>query len=165
MDFETLFWLILLGLYVLYQLVGGKKPRPRPAPAPDADAPAEAGDDLDRSLQEALREIREALGVEAPPAPEPPPAREPSSRPEWVPVEQEAWGAPRVPTRPREPAAPPSDRLPDTRDAVPAEPAAAGGPTPAQRLRHRLRERDTLREAVLLKEILDPPLSLRRPGR
>lgn len=90
MDFEGLFWIALLVFYLVSRVLGGKKrqkPSPRPTdqqrPRPARTSTAPNASDSDGELDEALQEIRRALGF---PVEEPTPQRGDSS------VEVEAPG-------------------------------------------------------------------------
>lgn len=162
MDSELLS-LLALGLYLLYRLFtgrGGQRPQaPRP---PDAE-PAAANE-----LEEALREIREALGMEVPenrPAPASPPAvptpSPPPRRPEFFPLERTTQETVREP----QPAAPAEWDAAASR-ANPDTPPAAAPTTAAHRpdILGRLRTPAAARDAFVLSELLGPPRS-RRQGR
>lgn len=190
MDFETLFTLVLVIVYVIYQIVGSRgvqnKPSPRPEQSPRPKepqrAPGGAGDELDQ----ALREIRQALGMEPPSPPEPAPQ---TARTEHEPM-QEAHDRPEPPR----PLAPWADVEAETvstgaeleqstapwiEDSFETQPQALGEDSlleevevkvlPASasvsrrpQLLRRLREPGTARDAVILSEILGPPRSRRR---
>lgn len=68
MDFEGLFWIALLVFYFVIRAVGGKKSRPSPRPTegqntrPDRSRTAPSSSESDPQLDEALLEIRRALG-------------------------------------------------------------------------------------------------------
>ncbi|GIV58504.1 MAG: hypothetical protein KatS3mg042_1417 [Rhodothermaceae bacterium] len=141
MDFETIFWLLMLGLYLLLQFAGRTKKPPQPQP--------ETGsvDETDTTLEEALREIREALATEPPPPTLPPVPEPPPPRPRLEPRAT-------LPAATLPPETLPSETVPST-----APPPRRPGGSPLAR---RLRSTATLREAFILKTILDPPRHLRR---
>lgn len=169
MDSELLS-LLALGLYLLYRLFtgrGGQRPQPQSPRPPDAE-PA-AGNEL----EDALREIREALGMEAPedrpapaPAPAPPPAvpapSPPPRRPaEFFPMERKTQET----VQETLPAPPAGWDAAASRAGLDTLPAAA--PTTAARrpgILGRLRTPAAARDAFVLSEILGPPRS-RRQGR
>jgi hypothetical protein len=70
MDVETLTSLALLAFYLLYQVLSGRKQKQPPKPSPSAPKPRPAPSS---DLEEALREIQEALRQRptAPPQPQP----------------------------------------------------------------------------------------------
>lgn len=82
MDFETLLWLFLAFIYFVFQALGARRKttrEDRTPPPPEAtphEAPAGGMEDFD----DALREIREALGQRERPAPAPAPAPVPPPR-------------------------------------------------------------------------------------
>ncbi len=164
MDFDTLMTLGIIGLYFLLRLFGGKK-KGKPAPAADQPAP-----DSPAELDEALREIRIALGMEAP-EPAPPPQSSPPPPP--------------LPTAPRPRPAPHWMPAPSPHKTPPREgplvdrrrPASLADPIVEVSHRHavhaallrRMRDPSVAREAMLLHEVLGPPRAVeplrRRPFR
>ncbi len=147
MDFENAFWLFLLVAYLVLQVLGKKRRQKKPRPLPEGERTG-GRDTVDHTLAEALREIRHALGVETP-----------SRTPEPT----------RTPVFPQKPA--PPRRTPEFKSPSPLLPADEAPlsarkplphPIPRSRLRRRLREADSVREAVILSEILGPPMSRRR---
>jgi hypothetical protein len=162
MDLETLGPLALILLYLLFQLFTRRKqpekrpPLPRPEQArEDAQEPA--------TLQEALSEIRRAMGMEEPEpyhAPPRPPA--PVRAPEW------RRPVPATPTRTRERGAPRKEKSLSPRRSTPvlddSPEAGADAHVRRQALLERLSTPDSAREAVLLADILGPPKSRRRLG-
>lgn len=183
MDTDLLFVIALVAFYLLRQLSSRKQPaqkKPQPArPQPEAI-------EAEPSLDDALAEIRRALGMEPPPAP---PVPEASTRPapEAVPRNRLEPAARPLPTpvatpRPRDTFRPVEAGrieveesfqrgLPTFRDplqghthARPAAKAAravpkAPEPKPTERL---LATRRQLRDAFILKEVLGPPRSRQR---
>lgn len=145
MDFENVFWLFLLVAYLVFQVLGKKRRQKKPLPLPEGEVPP-ARTEKRHTLEEALREIRQALGAETPRhTPEP------------------ALALPKK-TAPRARASSPKPSpLPGPANAVPS---FLGRPTPqpipVSRLRKHLRETDSAREAILLTEVLGAPLSRRR---
>lgn len=147
MDFENVFWIFLLVAYLVLQVLGKKRRQKKPPPLPEGERTGGSGAG-DHTLEEALREIRHALGVETPSrAPEPT----------------------RTPVFPQKPAPPrraPEFKSPSPHLPVDEAPLSARKPLPQpiprSRLRRRLREADSVREAVILSEILGPPMSRRR---
>lgn len=84
---DDLFIYLVLGIvYLIFQaLTSGKKKKARPkVPSTDSsvpnDRPALRSSGEEPTLDDALREIRIALGMEAPPAPKPPPVAQTSTR-------------------------------------------------------------------------------------
>lgn len=202
MDFEALFTLALLLLYLVFQVLGGRKQRPKQRPGggpppPGAEEPAEHRPP--QSLEEALQEIRTALG--GGPPPEEPETREPEPavpRPQKVPESREI--RPRLDyhraekpfsteeafeSRPAPSAVKaPEGTVPGAQKVLPRKPRlgpdlSKGPPlrrpksTPTQvpgvavpqgsELLQRLRNPHTVREAIVLSEILGPPRALRKP--
>ncbi len=146
MDFENVFWIFLLVVYLVLQVLGKKRRRKKPPPLPEGERTGgrETGE---HTLAEALREIRHALGVETPPhAPEP-------------------AHTPAIPQKTAPPRRAPEFKSPSP---LPADEAAGFArkplpqPIPLSRLQKRLRDADSVREAVILSEILGPPMSRRR---
>ena len=80
MDIETLFYIAIAAIYILSQVLGGKKKKPTPGrtggpPTRPDRAPRQQQRNETSEMDEALREIRRALGWETPepePAPAPP---------------------------------------------------------------------------------------------
>jgi hypothetical protein len=128
-DGETLFWILLIIVYLYFQFAGGKKketppPQRRQAPEyPDDRAmtrPQQPAQDA--SLEEALREIREALGGGYQQVPDERPAHreEPYYAPP-EPVQQTSYRPPEPPVR-REPVRkvpPPPQRIEKPRPSSP----------------------------------------------
>lgn len=216
MDGEYL-WVILLVIYLIFQVLGGKKKkkttkRPDPTRRPSPDASGERRPETlrqtrsrDAELDDALLEIRRALGfpdaAEQPhePAPEveaqresPPVAKREPEEPHPVTVDSgRPKQMPTTPTPPRErpfsipkPTVPQggiggsitassmdrertSDRLrkpspalkPDKK--IHAVQAVRTEPSRSKQIRKRLHSGPSLREAFLLKEVLDHPRSKR----
>lgn len=77
MDVETLTSLALLVFYLLYQALSGRKQKQQRPPRPSAPAPRPA---RTNDLEEALREIQEALQGRSPAPPTPQPPAPSSSR-------------------------------------------------------------------------------------
>lgn len=147
MDLENAFWLFLLVAYLVLQVLGKKRRQKKPRPLPEGERTG-GRDTVDHTLAEALREIRQALGAETPPrAPEP--AHAPALPKKTAPPRRASEAPP----------PPPSDPA-DEAPFFPRKPTPQ--PIPLSRLRKRLRDPDSVREAVLLSEILGPPLSRRR---
>lgn len=144
MDFENAFWLFLLVAYLVLQFFGRKR-KPK-GPLPEGEAPLPKRGEH-HTLEDALREIRHALGAEAPPAaPEPAPAR---PEPTVSPRREVRVASPPPPLpKPEEAYLPPARRTPSAFSA--------------SRVRNRLRTTDAAREAVVLSEILGPPVSRRK---
>lgn len=188
MDSETLFSLVLIVIYFLFQAFSGKKKqkgKPRPVPQERPEAPRSTGSQP-QTLEEALREIREALGAPRPePAEQKPSSPEPAaerphplieSRPASLPpAPPKRWEMPRrqefqpVAKEHRE-----AHFLKDIEEAGPYRPVADvetdrgldEQPAPLSKrqrtLRRRLKEPKATRDAVLLAEILGPPRAKRR---
>ena len=159
MDTDLIFALLVFVFWLASQVLGGrKKPRPAPHRTPPGDVegtpPGAALPEREDDLERALEEIRRTLGGGMP-EPVPEPVREPPARP--LPP----------PTKPvKKTASPPlTKRIPPPRVDAPAPAAAAAAKRDDGDLRARLRRPAALREAVVLKEILGPPRSLRGPGR
>jgi hypothetical protein len=121
-DGETLFWILLIIVYLYFQFAGGKKkeappPQRREAPRlPDDRAPDRPHQPAqDASLEEALREIREALGGGHREEPREQPAQREESYHSTEPVYQTTYRPPEPPVR-REPVrkAPPPPRRKET---------------------------------------------------
>ncbi len=143
MDFENAFWLFLLVAYLVLQFLGRKR-KPK-SPLPEGEAPLPKREEH-HTLEDALREIRTALGVETPPVvperPFPTPKPRPSSPRKVVTVS-------------------PPPPFPKSEEAYPS-PHRASSAFPASKLRKKLRGNDSFREAFVLSEILAPPVSRRR---
>lgn len=183
MDFETIVTLLLLLFYLLYQMLGRQK-RPvqrKPTEVPDAEKKERPS--LRTELEEALREIREAMEPPAQPKHEPAPVpdRELSTRSQLEletekPLPQPA-NIERVPVRRQKMQSTVSERA----VKVIAPPAKAAKPSQTEQesslpdidklnqriekqsyLSKQLKNRETLREAIVISEILGPPLSKRR---
>ena len=103
MDSETLFYIVAILIYLAFQALGGKKKkkkkRPLPGaaqPLPSATSPPAKAPGAEPTLEDALREIRQALGMETPAQPaSPPPTAEPPTPPASRPTPQ-----PRLKKRP-----------------------------------------------------------------
>lgn len=84
MDVETLFYIAAIAIYFLFQILGGKKKRQAkkqlPIPTQGQEQATSTGEP---TLDDALREIRQALGMEPPPA-RPPQPSAPQSKPHPV---------------------------------------------------------------------------------
>lgn len=195
MDLEVLFTIIALALYFLLQALGNKKKRQtqrRPAPDATQQSGRDTADLPDLSLEDALREIREALGTATQPtARQPEPHREVDeplpvpTDPDWTVRSQPRFEDRRLPEMSPGPEFQPvaaehreAHFLADLKEAAPYEPSDIpdvnvddldlSRPTrTAQRadLLRRLREPETAREAVLFSEILQPPRALRSQRR
>lgn len=176
MDWKVLIiGLIPLGVWILSTIFRGiedareqEKPRPAPGERPAPKTPRRPTSELDRFLDEARRRrdtspkrreepILEAVPVAKPPAPPPPaPPRVEKRPPKPREVRKASQPAPTpyVNVVPVElPAPPPAPaRLPP---AHPPSPALA-------KVVAMLRDRDAVTTAVVLREILDKPLSQRR---
>ncbi len=189
MDYETLFYLAIAAIYILYQVLAGnkKKKTRRPGtplpPAPDAiDSAGPTA--AEPTLDDALREIRQALGMEvpeAPPKPPPRPVEAPAPRPaappsEFKPVSTRfadaefeakptAFG-PAASLHKREPAPPartaPARRTPAPGKVLKAKPTAPPESALPADLTRRLRDPQAAREAFVLGEVLGPPRAHRR---
>ncbi len=98
MDGETIFYIIAILIYLVFQVLGGKKKkkkRPVPGagqPLPGAGQPSPGAASrpaqvpgAEPTLEDALREIRQALGMEAPSAAPPPTAEPPAPPPSRLP--------------------------------------------------------------------------------
>ena len=233
------FWVIMLVLYLIFQVLGGRKKKKRQRrpdavgrksseavgrgspelageiPAEEAARSRSRGSDAtdeeptsgrgkrDPELDDALREIRRALGfpeADVPPRPErrPEVIRETPEEAEqdtgWPTIEPST--ASRPPTQPRSgaperpkfarpiPSSPPTDQRRGTGaelersvgrrgsrrgESIPTAPIPASASVDSARprdiglsaLKKRLHAPETLREAFVIKEILDPPRSKR----
>ena len=156
MDNNLIFLLVLLGFYLFRQFLGaqqkaGQKPVPRPRPSGDAEP----------AFDDALAEIRKALGMDPipeaePPVPEPVPVpRMERSRDEFHAVDT---GRPDVEERFERGQSMFGDPLKGHTHAKPAkkktiEPIAR----PAPGRRRLLATKKQLRDAFVLKEIVGPP--------
>lgn len=198
---ENLLWLILLIIYLVLQFVGSKKQpqqpeRRAPSGRPDVRRP-DGGRPPAGGLEEALREIREALGGEpdrptrreepetplAPASPSAPTRLErrlpdeslQTTTPAPKHLEQTGFAgkedferhATRV-TRAPEPVAAPRNeiRTPHRATAQTSDrkrkPTTSPAPVKEKPLLRRLRDPQSVRDAILLSEVLGPPRS-RRP--
>ncbi|MDX1548671.1 MAG: hypothetical protein R3247_16865 [Rhodothermales bacterium] len=181
---DLLIYVAFLVIYLIFQVLGAKNKQKRKAqPQPDAPAlPPGTQAAPEPTLDDALREIRRALGMEMPePAPEPlpPPVPAPAQKPApYVPSTPSRLPARKRPTEFVE-------RTPHFSDAefdaqprgvegfddphfAPPSPLdpAYGRPTrraavPPQSVLNALRSPDAARKAFLLHEILGPPRARR----
>jgi hypothetical protein len=169
--------------------VQGERVKPPPLPvqtAPSDEEVAQQRTELDRRIEEAVesgREVDEVRSVRRRPTPtampipmpmpmppvvkRPVPRYQPPAPPRKRPVPELGRKLPPVPPPP--PPAPTvvAEPMPSTRAgkaiAITATPAPAKPATPvAHQLRELLKDRQTLRAALVLREILDRPLSRRR---
>jgi len=83
---ETLFYIVIFIVYILFQVLSNSKKKKKRAPlsfpevpSPDAARKARQPPTGEPTLDDALREIRLALGMGTPPSQPQPPAPEPSS--------------------------------------------------------------------------------------
>lgn len=102
MDLDLLFALALLLFYLATQFLGRKKRQSQPGPQQEP-TPVEAHETYGAEVDDALREIREALGWPSETQPEPEPAP-PAAPPEYVRPERqqtslESTRQPRSPSR------------------------------------------------------------------
>ncbi len=161
-----------------------RSPRTQPAgasaPAPPAPAPRPSGQDLAarrRAQIEELRQRRETrLGPASPapvqrprPAAMPRPAARPAGRPVAIPIPPRPPTPLRPPTASKPPAParpPPAEEPADEPMRLVEETPHPRSPPPARRPATVFGEkfdRSSLRRMVVLREILDPPVSLREP--
>jgi len=129
MEFDLLFLLLILAFYVLSQL-GGKKRRQTQRPAPKSQPSrtrtsdsSTSAENEDPELEDALREIREALGWPSPAEPaKPAPRVEPADHAEAVepPVDRRA----RIETTPAREAKPQPRRRSEAAPRKNLDPAA-----------------------------------------
>lgn len=184
MPFDVILVIAGVVLYLLFQALGNKKrTQQRPTPSGGTTQPSEPPS-MDMGLEDALREIREALGGGRPPrerAPEPPtpPARpEPRLKPrpeparstrqpkyqgqeEYMPVAEDHREAHFLPDlRKADQRRSPAEL---SRAALPTLSTAAPRRQPSTLLA-RLRDRRSARDAILLSEILGPPRAHKRRG-
>lgn len=158
---ETVITIALLILYVLVQVLGRNKKAPSPPSPPPGD------DEAPASLEDALREIREALeGRSATPPPVPTaPSKAPpvfaEDRFEQAPIEppfaQRPFGEEQFERLGRRSAPRPAPRLAPRQTPSTPPPAASQPP-----LLDRLRSPEALRDAVILETLLGPPRARRR---
>lgn len=157
---ETIIWLIILwGLGALYNWLTKQReqaPPPRPTPPPRARPTQAPPAPREEEIPEFMREL---LGL---PREQPPPAAgEPETAlypeaPETTKAEEPSFAGEEFP-----PMAPDEvEHMPVTPEAPKLDRFVETGAEPP--LATFLRHRDQLRQAILLKEILDPPVSLRR---
>lgn len=179
MDLETLLILLLI-LFPLLSRLFGRRPQPEPPPPPppyesepslgDSAPPSRRRAEEEDPLAEALRQIREALGepATAPPPPRrepaPPPVRRPPPPPRPATSTPPRRGSIQEPTFLQQ-----ARRAPLSATASSSaldEPLRVERRTKetfkAQDLVARLRQPEKAREAMILKEILDRPVGLRR---
>ena len=183
MDFELIFWLAIVVIYLIVQLRGAAKKQQRQrtsVPVPPDAAPTRTPSEAP-TLEEALREIRQAMGLEEPPAEVlPPPVPSTPAPPKPKPQEPPDEFRP-IPThfadeafegRPTAfgpahsihgPAPTPRPALPKPRvvKAVPIPPSPPRSAAPDD-ISRKLYEPTTAREAFVLAEIFGPPRALRR---
>lgn len=190
MNFETIFWLILLVLYLVFQVVGTKK-RPQRPPGPrEPDLRPGGETDVDPGLDEALREIRDLLNPqpqrqsERPaPASAPAPAKVPDRAQTTTKLPEDDTSriqkqAPRVfdvrqiPEQRRwQDTRLESTRKPRKQKKMkmgPIETLASDESLTGENYRHpllaKLTSKKAAREAVILQELLGPPKLLRKRG-
>ncbi len=158
---EGLFWLVIIAASIIAQVVkASKRMVPPGEPATDDRISRDAMDGVspDMELRDFLRRLGVTQTVEhpSPPPPPPPPAtsrrQAPTTRRADRPAPTPAPVRAATPARPRQKAA-----------AVPATGKAIPGPqTPSPSLRRLLAHPMGLRQGILLREILGPPVALRR---
>lgn len=169
---ENLLPLLFFFVFIALRLLGSRKPQ-RPAQPGQHPGELEARDE---DMDEALRQIREALGMPQPvprPAPAPPPEPLPAPRPVPPPRAETVSRSPPRPTAPR-PApslfhddafAQKKTPFAPAESHVQASRVARNAPAPRRRPRRNLTAlldspRD-LQQALLLSEIFGPPRSHR----
>lgn len=131
MDFGSeLFWVVLLILYLVFQVLGARKKQQHKKQRPELRRPQQESSAPDRQddLDEALREIRRALGFpderSAEPSEE---TKQPSEAGDWTTGADEAYAAPGAET-----SAPPEKPSPAPREAhIPSRPKT-DTPAPAE---------------------------------
>ena len=164
---ELLIYLLFFIIYLAAQFLGARKKKRQPTPAT-----GDASDDS-FSLEDALQEIREAMGSPAS-------GTEPTVPPldEHRRTEPERSSSIPRPTLSRPAAKPPAAALPveplaverrDSGMAPPVTPPRTAHPPGTRRprsvrpgLRTHLSSREALRDAFVLSEIFGPPRALRR---
>ena len=76
---ETIFYIVIFLIYLVFQVLGNKKKKKKQAvsgtakPLPDATSRPAPTPSAEPTMEDALREIRQALGMGAPAKPAPPP--------------------------------------------------------------------------------------------
>ncbi len=154
MDVETLFWLVVVAAYLLYQFAGRTKSRQRlPSPSEAEQSPGE------NPLEAALREIQQTLHPE--------PVQRPADEWAGAPASREHRPAQPIPTPPRQVKGyAVSDfervRAHAIRTVAPGSTSPESDSQALMAPEIRTLTREKLREAVVLAEILAPPRSLRR---
>jgi hypothetical protein len=128
--------------------------QPGPRPEPEMEFP-----EMEDPLAEALRQIREALGQDEPKRPAPKPEPEP------VPEAMPAYEAPPVPVYHRSERTPTAHIDLSQKQAPLKVERVSSGKNFRSRLARELRDPDAARHAVIMKEIFDPPLVIRRRAR
>ena len=182
MDFDTLIFFVIAGVYILFQVLGAKKKQqqkaaakaklPAPKPVPPGAAPTSA--QAEPTLDDALREIRLALGMATPPKPpRPVPHAGRTHAPELIDAAPEASWATEFKERPKHyadadfealPAHSDRFRRPQPRHLIATEAPTAPAtdePSVANEVLNELQSAEAARKAFILGEILGPPRSMR----
>lgn len=157
---ESLFWVLIAVIYFVLQLLGARKKAPQPrTPQPMETDGGDGTSSPEVTMDDALRELREALGfptAEPKPRPTPETVRQPSPTPPKRETRRPAQPLPSVD------APLPDLPMPALKKALLKAPARRRRTTTA--LARRLRDPDAARDAVILTEVLGPPRAKRPPG-
>jgi hypothetical protein len=179
---EGLFWLFVVAVSIIAQIVkAGRRNQERPAPPPGAGADFPAAEPADE-LRQFLEKLAGAPPVERPPAPPPvaPPPVPYSSSTQTRPSEpSRSTAAAMRNERVRAAASRPSAVRPEPPPAFVAKPAmprplivrapvpglpAQPAPVQTHELCAMLFDPAAIRKAILLREILGPPVALGKKG-
>ena len=164
-DPEAIIWLIIIVASIVAQVIksareagpGRKSLHPNAPPPVPPTGPSSEADEL-RQFLESLGGAQQTTAPRPPPPPPRPTARRPAPPP--VPT---ATVTPAAPVRP----------VPRRRAAAPTAPIAPAPATKRRRVNRTrnavqrkvlmmaVRDRDTLQEAILLREVLGPPIAMR----
>lgn len=191
--FEIVFWALILIWIVSRYLRPSKSNQPTPSDKqtaePNTSSRKPAAGKNAVSIEDALKEIEEHLGEQTTQKEEPPPVPEKSPTPSPQPSaekEEADFHWKKAPAEKAEPRRQPQVQskyknidhkdLKDVGDKIPkpivrrprGRSAKQSAPSLKQSVKQRMRSRRALREAFLIKELLDPPVSqrpLRKSGK
>jgi hypothetical protein len=174
---ELLVWVIFFVFYLIFQLIGNKR-RPRPKPLPHGETASDGMTPKPATLEDALREIQEALRERRSKEPEPafttppephrlppratPPVRPPRAEPEFHSLERKNLEPAPPPRKAPVEAAFAHTRLTKTSPA-PLQPLVSEHkPRLVRELANVWRSPEALRKAWLITEVLGEPAWRRR---
>lgn len=171
MNFDFSIWIALLAIYLLQFLLSKKKPGNQRAPDPvldESEPPA--------SLQDALSEISRMLGGEPPPQPQPVPPSTPRMEPKRTlkakpqaeaPIRKDIYFDDVLERKDYKSFHAPEIKHPKKNVILEAPIQKVPRPTIKQDVKKDIHVRTKAQEALVLAELLGPPLSIqpRRKGR